>query len=66
MSMSTGSQTGIKIQFWLVTLVRVCRQVTDTRLAPRHLRIRHRRDETPLEMKSFFGTTSNLALLATR
>jgi hypothetical protein len=44
-----------KIEFWLVTLVRICRQVTDTRLAPRSLRIRHRRDETPAEMRSFFG-----------
>ena len=33
-----------QIEFWLVTLVRICRQVTDTRLAPRHLRVRHRRD----------------------
>ena len=39
-----------QIECWLVTLVRICRQVTDTRLAPRHLRIRHRRDETPAEM----------------
>ena len=44
-----------QIEFWLVTLVRICRQVTDTRLAPRHLRIRHWRDETPAEMRSFFG-----------
>ena len=44
-----------QIEFWLVTLVRICRQVTDTRLAPRSLRIRHRRDETPAEMRSFFG-----------
>src|SRR5258705_2757530 len=44
-----------QIEFWLVTLVRICRQVTDTRLAPRHLRIRHRRDKTPAEMKSVFG-----------
>src|SRR5258705_12855083 len=44
-----------QIEFWLVTLVRICRQLTDTRLAPRHLRIRHRRDETPAEMRSFFG-----------
>ena len=29
--------------------------MTETRLAPRHLRIRHRRDETPTEMRSFFG-----------
>src|SRR5260370_9783136 len=44
-----------QIEFWLVTLVRICRQVTDTRLAPRHLRIRHRRDETPAEMRRIFG-----------
>ena len=44
-----------QIEFWLVTMVRICRQVTDTRLALRHLRIRHRRDETPAEFKSFFG-----------
>src|SRR5258707_9123023 len=44
-----------QIEFWLVTMVRICRQVTDTRLALRHLRIRHRRDETPAEMRRFFG-----------
>jgi AraC-like DNA-binding protein len=44
-----------QIEFWLVTMVRICRQVTDTRLALRHLRIRHWRDETPAEFKSFFG-----------
>jgi AraC-like DNA-binding protein len=44
-----------QIEFWLVTMVRICRKVTDTRLALRHLRIRHRRDETPAEFKSFFG-----------
>jgi AraC-like DNA-binding protein len=44
-----------QIEFWLVTVVRICRQVTDTRLAPRHLRIRHRHDEMPAEFRSFFG-----------
>jgi AraC-like DNA-binding protein len=44
-----------QIEFWLVTLVRICRQVTGTRLAPRNLRFRHHRDETPAEMRSFFG-----------
>jgi AraC-like DNA-binding protein len=44
-----------QIEFWLVTMVRICRQVTDTRLALRHLRVRHQRDETPAEFKSFFG-----------
>jgi AraC-like DNA-binding protein len=44
-----------QIEFWLVTMVRICRKVTDTRLALQHLRIRHWRDETPEEFKSFFG-----------
>jgi len=35
--------------------MRICRQVTDSRLAPRHLRIRLRRDEAPAEFRSFFG-----------
>src|SRR3954469_20949373 len=29
-----------QIEFWLVTSVRICREVTDTRLAPRGLKIR--------------------------
>ena len=44
-----------QIEFWLTTMVRICRQVTDSRLAPRHLRIRHQRGETPTEFRSFFG-----------
>src|SRR4051812_29129458 len=44
-----------QIEFWLVTLIRICRQVTGTRLAPRHVRIRHRYDETPTELRRFFG-----------
>ena len=44
-----------QIEFWLVMMMRICRQVTDTRLAPRHLRIRHWREETPAEFREFFG-----------
>jgi AraC-like DNA-binding protein len=44
-----------QIEFWLVTAVRICRQVTDTRLAPRRVGIKHRRDEIPSEFKTFFG-----------
>jgi AraC-like DNA-binding protein len=44
-----------QIEFWLVTLVRICRQVTDSRVAPRHLRFRHSRDPTPAEFRTFFG-----------
>jgi AraC-like DNA-binding protein len=45
-----------QIEFWLVTLIRICRQVTDTRLAPLQLKVRHFRIGTPLEFKSFFGS----------
>jgi AraC-like DNA-binding protein len=45
-----------QIEFWLVTAIRICRQITDTRLAPRHLRVRHNRDPIPAEFRKFFGT----------
>ena len=44
-----------QIEFWLVTAVRICRQVTETRLAPRRIGIKHRRDDSPAEFKAFFG-----------
>jgi AraC-like DNA-binding protein len=44
-----------QIEFWMVTLVRICRQVTETRLAPLRLKVRHFRIGTPVEFKSFFG-----------
>jgi AraC-like DNA-binding protein len=43
------------IEFWLVTLVRICREITDSRLAPRRLKVRHGRAEPPATFKSFFG-----------
>jgi AraC-like DNA-binding protein len=43
------------MEFWLVALVRICRQVTDSRLAPRQLKIRHFRAGPPAEFKAFFG-----------
>jgi AraC-like DNA-binding protein len=43
------------IELWLVTLVRIFRAVTDTRLVPHRLRVRHVRAEAPAEFKSFFG-----------
>jgi len=45
-----------QIEFWLVTVMRICRQITDTRLVPRHLRVRHNRDAIPAEFRTFFGT----------
>ncbi len=44
-----------QIEFWLVALVRMCRQVTETRLAPSQLKMRHFRNETPPEFRTFFG-----------
>lgn len=45
-----------QMEFWLVTLMRICRQVTDSRLAARRLKVRHSRAGSPMEFKSFFGT----------
>ncbi|XIA64769.1 helix-turn-helix domain-containing protein [Bradyrhizobium sp. TZ2] len=43
-------------EFWLIALVRLCRQLTDSRLAPRKLTVRHFRDCTPAEYKSFLAS----------
>ena len=45
-----------QMEFWLTALVRICRQLTDTRLAPRKLMVRHFRDSTPAEYKSFLAS----------
>jgi AraC-like DNA-binding protein len=44
------------MEFWLVTLVRICRQVTDSRIVPRQLKVRHFRASPPAELRTFFGT----------
>ena len=44
-----------QIEFWLVTLVRICRQVTNGRLSPSRLKTRHFRNGTPAEFRAFFG-----------
>jgi AraC-like DNA-binding protein len=44
-----------QIEFWLVTLVRICRQVTNGRLVPSRLKTKHFRARTPAEFKAFFG-----------
>ena len=40
------------IEFWLVTLVRICRALTSSRLAPKQVKLRHFRPETPLDVRS--------------
>ena len=44
-----------QIEFWLVTLVRICRQVTNGRLVPSRLKTKHLRNRTPAEFRAFFG-----------
>jgi AraC-like DNA-binding protein len=44
-----------QIEFWLVTLVRICRQVTNGRLSPSRLKTRHFRNGMPAEFRAFFG-----------
>ena len=44
-----------QIEFWLVTLVRICRQVTNGRLAPSRLKTKHFRNGTSAEFRAFFG-----------
>jgi AraC-like DNA-binding protein len=45
-----------QMEFWLTTVVRICRQLTNGRLAPRKLMVRHFRDSTPAAYKSFLGS----------
>ena len=44
-----------QIEFWLMSLVRLCRQLTNRRLVPSRVRVIHRRKETPAEFRSFLG-----------
>jgi len=43
-------------EFWMVTLVRLCRKVTESRLVPRYVKVRHRRTGLSADFRSFFGT----------
>jgi AraC-like DNA-binding protein len=45
-----------QIEFWLTTIVRICRQLTNNRLAPRTMTVRHHRDGTPAEFRSFLAS----------
>jgi AraC-like DNA-binding protein len=44
-----------QMEFWMVSLVRLCRQLTSARLAPSRLRVIHTREKTPSEVRSFLG-----------
>jgi AraC-like DNA-binding protein len=43
------------MELWLFSMVRMCRQLTDTRIAPQELKARHIRDATPMEFREFLG-----------
>lgn len=45
-----------QIEFWLVALMRICRQLTGTRIAAHGLKVRHSRAGSPAVFKAFFGT----------
>jgi AraC-like DNA-binding protein len=42
-------------EFWLMVLVRICRALTDGRLAPEQIKLKHYRRETPLDIRSQMG-----------
>jgi AraC-like DNA-binding protein len=44
-----------QIEFWLTSLIRLCRQLTNRKLLPNRIGVAHRRPKTPGEMKSFMG-----------
>jgi AraC-like DNA-binding protein len=44
-----------QIEFWLVTLVRICRKITNRRLAPVRISVRHAHNGAASEFRSFFG-----------
>jgi AraC-like DNA-binding protein len=44
-----------QIEFWLVTLVRLCRELTNRRMVPRRIRVVHHRKSTPPEFRSLLG-----------
>jgi AraC-like DNA-binding protein len=44
-----------QFEFWLFSIVRLCRQLTGTRLAPRQFSFRHCREATPPECHAFLG-----------
>jgi AraC-like DNA-binding protein len=58
----TFSYVGVKrrtdrqqIEFWLTSMVRMCRQLTNRRLIPSRIRLAHHREKTPADFRSFLG-----------
>jgi len=49
------------MEFWLVTLVRICRTLTSSRIAPKQIKLRHSRPETPPDIRSHLGCEVDFA-----
>ena len=43
------------VEFWLAALVRICREITDSRFALQRLKMKHVRSAPPDEFRAFFG-----------
>ena len=48
-------------EFWLVTLVRICRALTEGRLVPRQVDFRHARSLVPADVRAYLGCEINYA-----
>lgn len=44
-----------QIEFWLVSLVRLCRQLANRRFMPSRVKLAHYRNKTPAELRSLLG-----------
>jgi AraC-like DNA-binding protein len=44
-----------QMEFWLMSLVRLCRQLTNRRVVPSRMRVKHHRKKTPAEFRSYLG-----------
>jgi Arabinose-binding domain of AraC transcription regulator, N-term len=45
-----------QLEFWITSLIRICRQLTNRRLVPSRIRVIHNRAKTPVEFRSFLGS----------
>jgi hypothetical protein len=49
------------MEFWLVTLVRICRALTGSRIAPKQIKLRHSRAEISPDVQSYLGCEIDFA-----
>jgi AraC-like DNA-binding protein len=49
------------VELWLFSVLRMCRQLTDTRIAPRELTVGHFREATPREFREYLGCEMKFA-----